>query len=75
MRTTKTILEWLNEIEEPEIREAAIELAKKEKMPYLEYDRNSLSDAIFSAFSWCNDEKRGEDFWREYYNKLISQGK
>lgn len=74
METTKTILEWLNEIEEPEIREAAIKNAKEAEPLFIDNSAVRVSLALIRGFSW-GDSKEGFKFWENYYNKLISQGK
>ena len=71
METTKTILEWLNEIEEPEIRESAIKecyIAKYSK----------LSEALLHTLDLvCINEEQEYNsvFWINYINKLKSLGK
>ena len=74
METTKTILEWLNEIEEPEIREVAINYAKEAEPLFIESSAVRLSLALIRGFYW-GDSKEGFKFWDEYYTNLISQGK
>ena len=75
----KTIKEWLNEIPEPEIREAALRNMDIEKErwygdPIELRERETLSRAICCAFTW-EDTPEGHDFWQDYENKLINENK
>lgn len=67
----KTIKEWLNEIPEPEIREAAL---RNMDLEYKDVERDCLSDAIHASFSWGSSIE-GVDFWRDFYNNLINENK
>lgn len=67
----KTILEWLNEIEEPEIREAAIKECYVAKY-------SKLSEALLCTLDLVtiNEEQEyNSTFWINYINKLQQQGK
>lgn len=66
----KTILQWLNEIEEPEIREAAIRNYNYDLDFGSNYGKLShLSLGIAFGFDWSKSEE-GYEFWEIYHEKI-----
>jgi hypothetical protein len=61
----KTILEWLQELPEP-YRSEAIENVIKAKRTQ---KRDSLEDALLSAFPW-EKTKQGWEYWDNLHTKI-----
>lgn len=68
---TKKISEWLNEIADPQIREAALRNLKKYPFYHSDYfNAINISQALGNAFFW-NNSKEGHQFWRKVFSAYI----
>jgi len=61
----KTILEWLQELPEPYRSEAIDNVVKAKRTQ----KRDSLEDALLSAFSW-EETKQGWEYWDNLHTKI-----
>jgi hypothetical protein len=70
MQKEKSIIDWLREIPDKEVRDLAI--AYHEKYPLREagIKISTLSCALFNAFSWMNAPE-GYTFWMNKYRELV----
>ncbi len=57
----KTIKQWLETIEDKEIR--------KKALANMDLTADSLEEALSMAFTW-KDTPEGEDYWMEVYKNL-----
>ena len=64
---SKTIKEWLETIEDPEIRKKALGNMDSDDE---DYPRNSLPEAMVSAFLW-KDSPEGYKYWKKAYNSIM----
>lgn len=70
MKETKTIREWLEELEEP-YKSQAIQNAENESEynDYLDEARDSLAGAVLGAFTW-EYSPEGDKYWSDLYDTL-----
>jgi len=71
MQKEKSIIDWLREIPDKEVRDSAI--AYHEKYPLREagIKISTLSCALFNAFSWVNAPE-GYKFWADKFKELLA---
>lgn len=69
---TKTIEEWLNELEEP-YRTQAIENTKRLAGTERLYEpADNITDALMSAFIW-ETSPEGYEYWSDLFGKYLEQ--
>lgn len=72
MTENKTIKEWLESIEDPEIREKAMRNHQKlliDKPSLKDIRKSSLVHAITNAFTWA-DTPEDFNYWKNFTNSL-----